>query len=280
MRLLLLLAAAVVAVFAGVAALQLSNKPAAPAPAVVEQPQTVSTVDVLVAREPISLGTVIKQEMLDVQPWPENLVLKGFIINGGTDANIVGKVARSAFNAREPIMSSQLASTDEAGFLAATLPVGRRAITISTDAISGVAGFIFPGDHVDVVFTHNLLEMYHVAEAANSNKPTITTNTAYSEILVPNAPVLAVNLREIPPAEGAAPPTPPSSISPSSLTIEVSAEDAEAIRLAEKNGTLSVALRSLQDRDGATPIKPVDLSNITQIVVPSLEADSVRVIRR
>lgn len=289
MRLLLLLLAAVVAVFAGVAALQLSTPPATP-PAVVTaaapSPGQVTTVDVLVARRAIPVGTVIEPSMFDKQPWPEHLVLEGFIVSGTPNANIVGKVARSAFLAREPLIVSKLASPDESGFLAASLPAGMRAITIATDAVSGVAGFVFPGDHVDIVFTHNIPQDMRGSQG-ESSVMAVAEKPGFAEVLATNVPVLAINVREAAVDSSNAVPGLDAvnnalmSPVPSSMTLQVSDVQAEKIRLAEKVGTLSIALRSINDRNNNAVSQPADLLSLTQLDVDDAgpQGDSVKVIR-
>src|SRR3954471_22194706 len=120
MRFVLLLVAAVIAIVAGIAALQFSGKnapmPGQSAPVAVSQNPSVSTVEVLVAKAPIPVGTTIDESMVDRQPWPENLVLDGFIVSGGKNANIIGKVARSAFQEREPFMADKLANPNDPSF--------------------------------------------------------------------------------------------------------------------------------------------------------------------
>src|SRR5579884_2924626 len=130
MRFLLLIVAAVIAVFAGVAAMQLTNKTSQPTP-VVQAPApatNVATVDGLVARQAIPAGTVLNSSMVDRQPWPQNLVLEGFIASNSPNANIDGKVTRSPLQAREPLILSKLGNMNDAGFLAASLPAGQRAV--------------------------------------------------------------------------------------------------------------------------------------------------------
>lgn len=291
MRFLLLLVAAVVAIFAGVAALQLSGPKVADSGAGAGQPvaQNVATVDVIVARGPIPAGTEITADMIDKQPWPENLVLEGFIVSGSPESNVVGKVTRSGLQAREPLVTSKLASTTDSGFLAARLPAGMRAVTIATDAISGVAGYVFPGDRIDVMFTHNIPAGKKVSgggegfmgapSAGASDKP------GFAEVLVANVPVLAVNVREasslIPSATGVIGNAAGSSTTPSSLTLQVSDTDAEKLRLAENVGTISVSLRSLKDRENNMRTAPADVKSLTQLEIsagPQAES-GVKVIR-
>jgi len=291
MRLLLLLVAAVVAVFAGVAALQLSTPPTNPtATAAATSSQNVTTVDVLVAREPIPVGAVITPAMFDKQPWPENLVLEGFIVSSGPNANIVGKVTRSAFQAREPLIISKLSGGEESGFLAASLPAGSRAITIATDAVSGVAGFVFAGDRVDILFTHNIPQDLKSPQGDSATAQATSDKPSFAEVLASNIPVLAINIREAAgtPDSGAAgggfagaATGALSSPVPSSMTLQVSDVQAEKIRLAEKVGTLSIALRSIEDRDNNAITQPADLLSLTQLDMDDAgpQAEGVKVIR-
>ena len=308
MRLLLLLVAAVVAILAGVAALQLSGPPPAEKPQAQAQngvAPDVATVDVLVARAGIPAGTQITPAMIDRQPWPENLVLEGFIVGTTPEAaNVVGKITRAPLQPREPLLVSKLAGKDDAGFLAATLPAGMRAITIGTDAITGVAGFVYPGDRVDIVFTHSIPE-----KGAGGNRPPAAglaalgmagSSASVAEVLAANVPVLAVNIRSNDAGSGFSPAAGllgsateaigaatgvagGGSSSPSSLTLQVTDIQAEKIRLAERVGNISVALRSVQDRADAMLPPPTGLSSLTQmqgaVAIQNVSPDEVRVVR-
>lgn len=276
MRFILLLVAAVIAVVAGIAALQLSGKNAAPVEQAVNAAQqtnpSIATVDVLVARTAIPIGSVIDETMIDKQPWPENLLLEGFVVSGSKDASLVGKVARSAIQAREPFTLSKLANPNDPSFLAATLPAGHRAITIATDAVSGVAGYLFPGDRVDVLLTHNVPKDLKNQLSGNSfgtsDKPAIT------EVLVSNARILGINVRE------QAGKSSGSSLTPTSVTMEVEEEQVQKLRLGEKVGTLSLALRSLKDKDDSKVPMPTGLGDMSRIKLVAVGNDGpVRVVR-
>ncbi len=264
MRFVLLLVAAVIAVVAAVAALQMSSNqpPANSAAAVAPQNDAggnVATVEVLTARQAIPVGTVIDDSMVDKQPWPSHLVLDSFITSTSKDAVIAGRVARASFQPHEPFIRSKLANPNDPSFLAAALPEGMRAVTMATDAISGVAGYVFPGDRVDVLLTHSLPDAVAknagVEGFSGNGKPTFT------EVLIPNVKVLAVNLREPTGKEGA------QVVMPSSITIETTDVYAQQLRLAEKNGTLSLALRSLKDRDTQGMPKPAGIEDLSQVRV-------------
>jgi pilus assembly protein CpaB len=269
MRSLLLLTAAVIAVVTGVAALQWSNKqtgaaPSAPATATSAPAPDVSAVDVLVARETIPVGTVLTEEMLDKQPWPGQLLLEGFITGDPKESGVIGRIVRSPIQAREPVVLGKLADMDEAGFLAAALAPNMRAITVGTDAVSGVAGYVFPGDRVDVLFVHNL--------ADNSKTPSV------SEVIVQNARVLAVNVRD-PGAVDAAANAVTSGGAPSSITLEVTEEMGQKLRLAEKVGTLSLALRSIRDKDNKDKPSPSYVGGLSDAAMTGGATEPVRIIR-
>jgi pilus assembly protein CpaB len=257
MRFVALLVAAIVAVVAGIFALQLSRKTqdvAVEKAAGAQQGPAVTTVEVLVARQPVEVGTILEEAMIDKQPWPSHLVLDGFIVAGSADSNLVGRVARASFQVNEPITRSKVANPNDPSFLAANLPEGMRAITIATDAISGVAGYIFPGDRIDIVMTHNIpTDLRNRAQRVfrPNEKPDV------SEVLVADVRVLAVNVRQPSGREA-------SSSTPSSITVAVTEKDAQTIRLAEKVGSISLALRPLRD-DGESAPAPVQLPSLTQI---------------
>jgi pilus assembly protein CpaB len=218
----------------------------------------VKTIDVLMARNNIPVGTIITSSMIDKQPWPENLVLDNFVLGDKGGQDIIGTVARSSINAHEPFMKSKLANPNDPGFLAAGLPSGMRAISIATDTVTGIAGFIFPGDRVDILYTHDAsASNASISEGKRSSgKPEIT------EVLGSNIRVLAINLRE-------GDPTKPAPVAPTSITLEVSDSLAQLVRLAEKNGTLSFSLRSIHDDNTNTPAPSSmsDLSHSTDLII-------------
>jgi len=263
MRFVFFLVAAVVAIVVGVVVLRFNEAPPPPPVVIQSEPPKdvgIKTVDVLVAKVDIPVGTVIDSTMVDTQPWPEHLVLDSFIsvpVGGGASGGgsvVLGKVARSAIQAREPFIRSKLADPNDPGFISASLPSGMRAITLPIDAISGVAGYVFPGDHVDVLFSHGA----SINEQSGSGKASV------SEVVAANVRVLAVGGREssVPSSDGSKPAS--SNSSANNVTIEVSDENVQRIRLAEKNGNLSLSLRSIRDDNSSSP-SPTTLVDITKV---------------
>lgn len=277
MRLALLFLAVIIAVVAGVAVFQYSGgKNDNQDHAAAAQPSpfsAVSTVEVLVAKVGIPAGTILDESMIDKQPWPSHLVAEGFITTGSEEAKIVGKIARATFQPREPLLASKLSNPGDPSFLAAVLPPGSRAVTLAVDAISGLAGYALPGDRVDILLTHNIPEEQGIQSGAKPatsylGKPGIT------EVLIANVPVLAVNVR---PANAK---DPNANNTPSSITVQVAEPGPQQIRLAEKVGTVSVALRSVADKNSEDMPIPTTTPALTRVtMIEGSGGDFIRVVR-
>ena len=150
----LLVAALVIAVVTAVMAKNMfvgaGADRAAAAPAVPLGPK------VLVARKALPVGTLIDAESLSYQAWPKELVQNAYYTEGspGSDpVKLIGTVVRNPITAGQPITKGSLVGPNDRGFLAAALGPGMRAVTVPVSNTSGVAGFIFPGDRVDMVLT-------------------------------------------------------------------------------------------------------------------------------
>jgi pilus assembly protein CpaB len=255
-----LIAAIVFAAIAAVIVLRMSANDT-PAPSAQPAQQQLKTVNVFVAAAPIAVGTTISAEMVAVQPWPEHLMLDGFIKSDAGTANVVGMVARAPFQQQEPILASKLANPNDPNFLAGDLPKGMRVITIMTNETEGLAGFVFPGDHVDVILTHDVDKWVRNPGADGASAAPTQAHTSVTETLLTNVKVLAVDQR----ATGAnATDKDGKLIIPRSVSLMVSPTDAQRIRLGEKIGTLTLALRSLQDRESADPLTLTGLKDISQ----------------
>lgn len=268
MRAVLPLVIIVVVIIVGFAVMQLVNTPEQTPQQVENVP--VNTADVFVAKEPIAAGTIISEEMVDKQPWPQHLLLEGFIIsdnqqpanaaNSAANSNVVGMVARADFQKNEPFIIDKLSNPNDANFIAAALPEGMRAITLSVDAISGIAGFVFAGDRVDILLAHNIPQ-----KTMGFSGTSTPINTYLTEVLVPNVRVLAVDLRNTQQheqslkREGQI----PAPKAPANVTLAVTPEEAQRVRLAERNGTLSLALKPLHEKEVGEVPAPTNLPQLT-----------------
>ena len=228
----LLIAALVIAVVTAVMAKNMfagaGADAASAAPAVPLGPK------VLVARKSLPVGTIIDAESLTFQAWPQELVQGAYYTEGAPDGNIakmIGTVVRNPITAGQPITKGALVGPNDRGFLAAALGPGMRAVTVPVSNTSGVAGFIFPGDRVDMVLSQT------VSGGGDGEALRV------SETIIRNLRVLATDQRiDSKDAEGKI-----EVRSFSSVTFEVTPRISEKIAVAQSLGTLSLALRSIAD---------------------------------
>jgi pilus assembly protein CpaB len=114
---------------------------------------------VLVAKKALPAGTIIDPDSFTLQPWPKELMQSAYYVEGQPDGDpkkLLGTVVRYPITAGQPVTRGSLVGPQDRGFLAAALGPGMRAITVPVNVSSGVAGFVFPGDHVDLVLTQQV----------------------------------------------------------------------------------------------------------------------------
>ena len=211
-------------------------EPVLPGDQVVTAKAPESKMKILVAAANMSVGHFIKTEDMVWQSWPDEQVHESYIQQDGEDSpdSFAGAVVNGNLAAGEPILRTRLIKPGNRGFMAAVLPAGKRAISIRINATSGNAGFIFPGDRVDILLTHDV--------PVNSTTSDKAGTASVSETVMDNVRVLAINQRTDNPTH-----TP--SIG-QTATLEVTQKEAEKISLIKRMGELTLILRSLG--------KPVD----------------------
>ena len=260
-----LIAAVVLAAIAAVIVLRMSSSPS-PQPSTATRmapvPQEIATTQIYVASQPIAIGTTISPEMITTQPWPSHLVLEGFITADG-EQKVEGMVSRAAFQQNEPILLTKLSNPADPNFLAGQLPKGMRVMTIQTNEIEGVAGFVFPGDFVDVMLTHTITK-YVTPPGEDDLRQQSDTVT---ETMITNVKVLAVDQRA---SGSSATDEQGRLLVPRTVSLMVSPTDAQRLRLAQQKGTLTLALRSLADRESSDPLIATTDKDISSY--PSLDA--------
>jgi pilus assembly protein CpaB len=216
----------------GIAAYLASGSDEKPAPAApVAQLQTV---DVLVAKNDIGLGQSVKPEDMQWQTWPAATASNLFIRKGerpNATTEIVGSIARAPFITGEPIREQKLVKADGSGFMAAILPTGMRAVSTEISPETGAGGFILPNDRVDVLLSR------HEKNADRSG-----TDTVNSEIILTNIRVLAID--QAPKEKDGQ-----NAVVGKTVTLELKPEQTETLARARQSGTLSLALRSIADRN-------------------------------
>jgi pilus assembly protein CpaB len=111
-------------------------------------PPTEETVQIVVAAEKLSLGNRLTQQQLRIANWPKANLPEGRF----SDPNeIIGRGVIVPMSANEPILDSKLASKEAGAGLSSAIPEGMRAVSVRVNDIIGVAGFVVPGSHVDVI---------------------------------------------------------------------------------------------------------------------------------
>ena len=182
---------------------------------------------VLVARGAISRGQILKPQDFSWQVWPEGGIDKSYILSGTrTPESLAGWVARDPFAAGEPINDAKMVSPGSRGFLAAVLGPGMRAVSVPVTATSGISGFVFPGDQVDILITHQLT-------GAGGND---TAHKA-AETVLHDVRVIGID-QKLDSKTGEA-------LVAHTATLEVTPKQSEVIAVAAEMGKLSLSLRSL-----------------------------------
>src|SRR4030042_3526403 len=109
------------------------------------------TKPVAVAVVDVPLGTIIKKEMVKLEPFLSKSLPAGYFSD---PAALEGRVALSPIAAKEPVLQSRLAPVDiKGGGVAAVIKPKSRAVAVRVDKVIGVAGFLPPGNRVDVLVT-------------------------------------------------------------------------------------------------------------------------------
>ena len=189
---------------------------------------------ILVARKALPVGTIIDQESLTFQAWPKEMMQNAYYVEGGADADmskLLGTVVRNPITAGQPVTRGALVGPNDRGFLAAALGPGMRAVTVPVSVTSGVAGFVFPGDRVDMVLTQEV--------RGGGDGPPLRV----SETIVRNLRVLATDQR----IDGKDEDGKTEAKVSTTVTVEATPRLAEKIAVAQSVGMLSLSLRSIAD---------------------------------
>jgi pilus assembly protein CpaB len=175
---------------------------------------------VVVAAEPLGFGAEVSADSVTEIPWiAESLPTGAFVVK--EDLLKDGRrVVLSRLERGEPILRSKITGPGQRALLSSLLNEGKRAVTLRVDDVRGVAGFILPGDFVDVVL---------IAEDGPPRREN------YSEILLQHLKVLAVDQLASERQEKAT--------VAKAVTIEVTPEQAQKLLLATNIGKLSLILR-------------------------------------
>lgn len=186
---------------------------------------TQKVVRIAVANRDMAFGDPLTGDNVRLASWPANSVPEGAFREGEAQKlTTAGDVAIRPIARGEPILLSRIS---ERAVLSANIPQDMRAVTVSVDDVSGVAGFVTPGDVVDILLTRQV--------PGDSNGDSKMTST-----IMENVPVLAMDRRA---DEKNTDPT-----RSRTATLQVTPQGAQMLALATQVGRLSLALRNVQDQ--------------------------------
>jgi pilus assembly protein CpaB len=192
----------------------------------------------VVAAADLPIGTKLNATQLKVVNWPREGKPQGSFpdISAVTDRVVVRQISTGDIVTEQKLLPKDIKSG--AGMMTYAVPEGHRAVTVRVDEVAGVAGFLTPGDHVDIVLTTQ------VPGRANEN---------ISKIVLQNVPILATGQIASEQKDGKPVVVP-------TVTLDLVPQDAEKLVLANSKGSLQLLLRNFIDKApiesrGATIIK-------------------------
>jgi pilus assembly protein CpaB len=200
------------------------------------QKKPIATQTIVVASKPLRFGAELAAMSLREIQWPEESVPAG-AFNKISDLTAGGRrVVLTPIEANEPVLASKITGSGQRATLSALLQDGMKAVTIRVNDVEGVAGFVLPGDRVDVVLTRQQ-----------------DKNLAATDVVLQNVRVLAVD-------QVADERTDKPSLA-KAITLEVEVTAAQKLALAATVGTLSLALRKAGEA-AATSTRRITLGDL------------------
>jgi pilus assembly protein CpaB len=212
-----------------------------------KKPAVIQTI--VVATKPLRFGNELASSSLREVSWPEEALPAGAFRSISDIIDAGGRrVVLTAIDPNEPVLSSKITGPGQRATLSATLQDGMRAVTIRVNDVEGVAGFVLPGDRVDVALTRQ--------KDANGN------NRSSTDVVLQNTRVLAIDQiadeRNDKPAVVKA------------VTLEIDTAGAQKLSLAASVGTLSLMLRRAGE-SALEATRVMTLSDLAGDVSPTQE---------
>lgn len=217
-----------------------------------QKQQPTPTQTIVVASKPLRFGNELAAAVLREIPWSQDALPAGAF--GKINEALAGgkRVVLSPIEVNEPILSVKITGPGQRATLSAMLHEGMKAVTIRVSDVEGVAGFVLPGDRVDIALTRL------------DGKGGATT-----DVVLQNATVLAID--QVADERAAAP-----SVA-KSVTLEVDTVAAQKLDLAASLGTLSLLLRKAGETASPKSLR-VSLKDLFEDVVTDLGSHSTAVI--
>ncbi|MBZ9746304.1 Flp pilus assembly protein CpaB [Mesorhizobium sp. CO1-1-7] len=197
---------------------------------------------VVVAAAALKFGDPLSADKLREIAWPAGAVPAGaFKTKKEALAGDGARQALQTISINEPVLASKITGPGQRATLSAVLGEGMKAVSIRVNDVLGVAGFVFPGDRVDVLLTRT------VRDSDGADK-------SFVDVLLQSMKVLAV--------DQVADESKDSPTVVKSVTLEASTKDAQKLTLAAGAGQLSLALRQAAASKGEVTER-VTLSDLT-----------------
>lgn len=200
-------------------------------------------ISVLVAAHDLATGSFIRPEDLRWQVWPDGQIADNYMLKDkDAPESLSGAVVKLHIAAGEPVTSNRVIKPGDRGFLAAVLSPGMRAVSVSVTPVSGISGLVFPGDHVDLLLSHQVKGT--VPKVGDPAGGTAEIADYVTETIQADLRILAID-QSTADVDG----------KPSlahTVTFEVTPKQVEAIEVASMVGTLYLSLRGLAGSDTIT----------------------------
>ena len=202
---------------------------------------------VVVAAEALKFGDILTADKLREVEWPSGAVPAGAfkttqeLLTKDLPAGGGNKQALQAIGVNEPVLASKITGPGQRATLSAVLGEGMKAVSIRVNDVLGVAGFVYPGDRVDVLLTRTV----HANDGPDQS---------FVDVLLQSMKVLAV--------DQVADESKDSPTVVTSVTLEASTKDAQKLTLAAGAGQLSLALRQAAASQGEMTER-ITLSDLT-----------------
>ena len=206
---------------------------------------------IVVAKRPLGFGAAVTADDVVELPWAASAFPEGAFATREDLLKDGRRVVLAPLESNEPVLRSKVTAPGQRASLSSLLQEGNRAVTVRVDDVRGVAGFILPGDFVDVV-----LIQADVGPGRREN---------FSEILLQHVKVLAIDQLA---SERQEQPTVAKAV-----TIEVTPDQAQKVLLATNIGKLSLILRQPGEANPA-PSRRVTERDLSAFVVKKPEEEA------
>jgi pilus assembly protein CpaB len=210
-----------------------------------QQAENCTVIKVVAATKPLTAGSPISADSVALIDWPASMPLSGAFTKAD---DVIGRSVIYPINEHQPILDHDVALAGSGIGLTVKIPSGMRAVSVRSNDVVGVAGFLYPGSHVDVLVT---------SKGENAQVPLTQT-------ILPNVEVLTAGQKIEPDPTGK-----PETVNV--VTLLLKPEDGEKLVLASTQGAIHFVLRNGADQD-SPQTKPVNMAELMGVAkVPVVE---------